>query len=90
MHIYIYIVYIYIRVYLEEREEASEVEAGRGGGRPEVRRQPAHKGNSNPHGARPVHLIITMIKWVRTRRLSIKNSLYCGVGLDRQRALNLA
>jgi len=33
------------------------------------------KGNSNTHGARPVHLIITMIKWIRTRRLSIKNSL---------------
>jgi len=27
------------------------------------------------HGARPVHLIITMIKWFRTSRLSIKNSL---------------
>jgi len=26
-------------------------------------------------GARPVHLIITMIKWIRTGRLSIKNSL---------------
>ena len=26
------------------------------------------KGNSNPHGARPVHLIITMIKWIRTSR----------------------
>ena len=33
------------------------------------------KGNSNPHGARPVHLIIKMIKWIRTSRLSIKNSL---------------
>jgi len=33
------------------------------------------KGNSKSHGARPVHLIITMIKWIRTRRLSIKNSL---------------
>ena len=31
-------------------------------------------------GARPVHLIITMIKWVRTSRLSIKKSLY---GRDR-------
>jgi len=31
------------------------------------------KGNSNSHGARPVHLIITMIKWIRTSRLSIKN-----------------
>ena len=33
------------------------------------------KGNSNSHGARPVRLIITMIKWIRTSRLSIKNSL---------------
>jgi len=33
------------------------------------------KGNSNSNGARPVHLIITMIKWIRTSRLSIKNSL---------------
>ena len=33
------------------------------------------KGNSNSHGARPVHLIITMIKWIRTSRLSIKNYL---------------
>ena len=32
-------------------------------------------GNSNSHGARPVHLIITMIKWIRTSRLPIKNSL---------------
>jgi len=34
------------------------------------------KGNSNSHGARPVHLIITMIKWIRTSRLSIKNSRF--------------
>jgi len=33
------------------------------------------KGNSNSHGARPVYLIITMVKWIRTSRLSIKNSL---------------
>jgi len=26
------------------------------------------KGNSNSHGARPVHLIITMIKWIRTEQ----------------------
>jgi hypothetical protein len=32
------------------------------------------KGNSNSHGARPVHLNITMIKWTWTSRLSIKNS----------------
>ena len=30
------------------------------------------------HGARPIHLITTMIKWVRTSRLSIKNSLSAG------------
>jgi len=29
------------------------------------------KRNSNSHGARPVHLIITMIKLIRTSRLSI-------------------
>ena len=33
------------------------------------------KKNSNSHGARPVHLIITMIKWIWTSRLLIKNSL---------------
>ena len=33
------------------------------------------KVDSNSHGARPVHLIITIIKWTRTSRLSINNSL---------------
>ena len=33
------------------------------------------KGNSNFHGARPVHQIILIITWIRTRRLSIKKSL---------------
>ena len=33
------------------------------------------KGNSNSHGARPVRLIITMIKWIRTSTFSIKKSL---------------
>ena len=37
------------------------------------------KGNSNSHDARPVHLIITMIKWIRTSRLTIKNSLFLQV-----------
>ena len=32
------------------------------------------KEESNPRGARPVHPIISMIKWIRTNRLSIKNS----------------
>jgi len=38
------------------------------------------QGNSNPHGARPVHLIITMIKWIRASRLSMKISLSDDVG----------
>ena len=33
------------------------------------------KENSNSHGARPVHLVITTMKWIRTSGLSIKNSL---------------
>jgi len=33
------------------------------------------EGNSNSHGARPIHQIILMIKWIRTSRLAIKNSL---------------
>jgi len=42
------------------------------------------KGNSNSHGARPVHVIITMIKWIRTSKLSIKNSLSENDGAGRQ------
>jgi len=41
----------------------------------DVRLHVLGKGNSNSHGARPVHLIITVIEWIRTSRLSIKNSL---------------
>jgi len=33
------------------------------------------RGNSNSHGAQPVHQVSSMIKWIRTSRLSIKNSL---------------
>ena len=33
------------------------------------------KGNSNSHGARPVQPIISMLKWIRTSRLSNKLSL---------------
>ena len=32
------------------------------------------QGNASSHGARPVHLIIAMMKWIRTSRLSIKKS----------------
>ena len=31
--------------------------------------------SQDSHGARPVHLVITMIKWIWTSRLSIKNCL---------------
>ena len=37
------------------------------------------KGNSNSHGARPVHLIITTKKRIRTSTLSIKNYPSAGV-----------
>ena len=47
------------------------VPASPGGGNGTI----ANKGHSNSHGARPVHLIITMIKWIRTSRLPRKNSL---------------
>ena len=33
------------------------------------------KANSSSHGARPVHQIISMLKCIRTSRLSINNSL---------------
>ena len=35
---------------------------------------------SKSHDARPVHLIITMIKWIRTSRLTIKNSVSLSLG----------
>ena len=35
--------------------------------------------------ARPVHSVITMTKWIRTSRLSIKNSLSVGITLSRGR-----
>ena len=34
------------------------------------------KGNPNSHDARPVHQIISMIKWIRTSGLSKENSLF--------------
>ena len=49
-------------------EQAVTREVGRG---PHALASP----HSNSHDARPVHLIIAMIKWIRTRRLSLKNSL---------------
>ena len=36
------------------------------------------QGDSNMHGARPVHRIISIMKWIRTSRLSINNSLSPG------------
>jgi len=57
------------------REPAGKVEV----------RLPA-KGNSNSHGARPVHLFITMIKRIRTSRFSIKNSPSAGNPLSNHTA----
>ena len=39
------------------------------------RNKAAWKSEFESHGARPVHQIISMIKWIQTRRLSIKLSL---------------
>jgi hypothetical protein len=36
------------------------------------------KGNSRSHRARPVHQIMSMMKWIQSSRLSIKNSLSGG------------
>ena len=43
-------------------------------------------GNSNSHGAGPVHLIIKMMKWVRTSRLSITLSLSGGPSVHGRRS----
>ena len=40
------------------------------------------KRNLSSLGARPVHQTITMIKWIRTSRLSVKKSLSLGIGED--------
>ena len=60
-------------------EDAAESGGEDGGGRRQEARKVdvrlPGKGNSTSHGARPVHLIITMMKWIRTSRLSIKNFL---------------
>ena len=44
------------------------------------------KKHSNSHGARPVYWIITMISWIRTSKLSTKNSLSMYKGLGCQNA----
>jgi hypothetical protein len=44
------------------------------------------KGDSHPHGARPVHQIMSMITWIRACKLSTHNSLWAsgfGLGLFR-------
>ena len=41
------------------------------------------KGSSKSHGARPVLLIITMIQWIRTSRLSTKKSLYIRLSIKK-------
>jgi len=52
---------------------------------PQLRSNPLSKGRA----ARPVHLIITMIKWIRTSRLSIKNSVSCKRASTSSRSLTL-
>ena len=38
------------------------------------------KRNPNSHSARPVHQIISMMKWIRTSGLAVKNSLSSFLG----------
>ena len=47
------------------------------------------KGNSNSHGARPDHLFITMIKRIRTSRLSIKHFLFAQLDIQTKAAASL-
>jgi len=56
-----------------EMSHSIDVDCWQGTGKVDVR-LPV-KGDSKSHGARPVHPIITAIKWIWTSRLSIKNSL---------------
>ena len=61
------------------RQRDRETETESGGAERKTRKVDVRlpgKGHSNSYGARPDHLIITMIKWIRTSRLSIKNSLW--------------
>ena len=44
------------------------------------------QGNSNPRGVSPVHLIITIITWLRTSKFSLKNSLFGGTAPAARRA----
>ena len=66
---YIYI-YIYIYIDLPAREAPAPAFPAR-----KVDIRLPGEGDSNSHGARPVHLIITMITCFRKSRLSLKNSL---------------
>ena len=59
------------------------------GGSQQVDVRPPEKANPNSYCARPVHLIITMMQWIRTSRLAIRNFLSGsrggrGLGADRQ------
>jgi len=62
---------------IKKKKKKATLRQTAGGGKSlwEVDARLPGKGNSSSHGARPVHLTITMIKWIRTSRLSIKNSL---------------
>ena len=73
---YIYI-YIYICIYVDSGRLATCVTRPTSG--PTLPLDPPlvfvytlqRFGNSNSHGARPVHLIITMIKWIRIQTYSV-------------------
>ena len=71
LYIYLFLAQGDVIVFARELENRHGVVVGAG----RQIRSAERKENSNSHGARPVHLIITMIKWIQTSRLSLKNSL---------------
>ena len=75
IHIYVYIYGLYIYTYMVEGALPSFCGSDCDSPARKVDVRLPGKGISNSLGARPFHLIITMIKWIRTIRMSIKNSL---------------
>jgi len=66
------LIYCRIKIYYRDNRKVHPL-SSRGARKADIRLP--GKGNSNSHGARPVHQILSMIKWIRTSMLSIKNSL---------------
>jgi len=73
-----------------ETEREKEKEKAKDTDKDQNKEIPQRQENAKSHGARPVHLIITMIKWIQTSGLSIKNSLSTAAARRRCRILSAA